>query len=226
VLRTILKLLGGIVAALLLYVGGMYVRYTYFPTRYAVTSIATTPEYQDPALLERAWALPVAATYQHHLDSQPNGSVCGPTSAANMFRSLGEAATTPAAVLDGSGQCPLTYCPHGLSLDELAEVMRRKTQHHVTLMRGLSLAEFREQLAHSNDPSRRYIVNFNRGLLFGKGGGHHSPIGGYLPARDLVFVLDVNAKFGPWLVSTQRLYDAMNAEDPTIHQRRGLLLIE
>jgi len=34
--------------------------------------------------------------------------------------------------------------------------------------------------------------NFNRAQIFGAGVGHHSPIGGYLEAEDLVFVLDVN----------------------------------
>ena len=47
-------------------------------------SIASTPEYQDPSLLSQAWALPVAAHYQRHVDFQPNGSLCGPTSAANL----------------------------------------------------------------------------------------------------------------------------------------------
>lgn len=46
--------------------------------------------------------------------------------------------------------------------------------------------------------------------LFGRGGGHHSPLGGYLEEEDLAFVLDVNAGYGPWLVSAQRLFDAMN----------------
>jgi hypothetical protein len=35
-------------------------------TRYAnVVSISRTREFQDPAVLERAWALPVAAAYRH-----------------------------------------------------------------------------------------------------------------------------------------------------------------
>jgi len=33
--------------------------------------------------------------------------------------------------------------------------------------------------------------------LLSSGGGHHSPLGGCLEAEDLVFVLDVNEKFGP-----------------------------
>src|SRR5688500_2710372 len=53
-----------------------------------VVSIKTTREYQDAALLERAWALPVAREYKAGLDYQKNGSFCGPTSVVNVARSL------------------------------------------------------------------------------------------------------------------------------------------
>src|SRR5205814_9068953 len=66
---------------------------------------------------------------------------------------------------------------------------------------------FRAHLRFANDTSRRYVVNFTRGPLFGMGGGHHSPIAGYLVNEDLVLVLDVNEKYGPWLVKSERLYE-------------------
>ena len=75
-----------------------------------------------------------------------------------------------------------------------------------------------------NDSSRRYVINFARAPIFGSGVGHHSPIGGYLEAEDLVLVLDVNEKFKPWLVERSRLYDAMNTVDGD--KKRGLLRIE
>jgi hypothetical protein len=81
-------------------------------------------------------------------------------------------------------------------------------------------------MLQANDPSRRYVVNFSRGPLFGSGSGHHSPIAGYLPDEDLVLVLDVNRNFGPWLVKSQRLREAMNTVDPTVDVKRGLLLVE
>jgi hypothetical protein len=201
-------------------------RYKWFPPRFDVQSIALTPEYQDASLLAEAWVLPVAARYQHRVDFQTNGSLCGPTSAANVFRSLGEQPSTPGGVLEGSGECSFGFCWQGISLDELASVIARKTRHKVTVLRDLSLAEFRGHLARSNDPSRRYIVNFHRGLLFSQGGGHHSPIGGYLVERDLVFVLDVNESFKPWLVSSERLFRAVDGVDSSSKKRRGLLLVE
>jgi hypothetical protein len=77
----------------------------------------------------------------------------------------------------------------------------RATGSNVTVLRDLDLAAFREHLRRANDPSRRYVVNFDRGVLFGTGAGHHSPIAGYLVDEDLVLVLDVNERYGPWLVS-------------------------
>jgi hypothetical protein len=94
----------------------------------------------------------------------------------------------------------------------------------VTVLRDLSAKEFREHLRRSNDPGRRYIINFNRKVIFTTGVGHHSPIGGYLEAEDLVFVLDVNRDFQPWLVDRSRLFAAMDTLDGD--KKRGLLLIE
>ena len=67
-------------------------------------------------------------------------------------------------------------------------------------------------------------MNFSRKLIFGAGVGHHSPIGGYLEDEDLVFVLDVNPDYRPWLVERKRLFAAMDTDDGD--NKRGLLLIE
>lgn len=192
-----------------------------------VVSIKTEREYQDAALLERAFALPVASRYAHAtVVFQPNGSFCGPTSLANVLRSLGDEGAMPPAVTEDSGKCPLGICWGGLTLDELAELARARTQRQVTVLRDLSIAEFRSHLARSNDPARRYVINFDRGPLFRKVGGHHSPLGGYLTKEDLVLVIDVNASYKPWLVRSERLYQAMDTIDPSSEAKRGLLLIE
>ena len=179
---------------------------------------------RDPELLDRAWHLPVAATYKYRIAWQSNGSLCGPASLANTFRSLGETATTEAEVLHGTGFCWTGYCILGLTPDELAKVARQKTKHKVTVLRNLTSEEFRDHLRHANDPGRRYIINFSREPIFGEGVGHHSPIGGYLEAEDLVLVLDVNRKFQPWLIERTRLFSAMDTFDDD--KKRGLLLIE
>jgi hypothetical protein len=183
------------------------------------SSVTRTPE-----LLDRAWRLPVAATFSRQLTWQSNGSRCGPAAVANAYRSLGEAAITEGKVLAGTGRCWTGACIFGLTLDELADVARANTARKVTVLRDLSEEQFQEHLRRSNDLGRRYIVNFSRGKIFGGGVGHHSPIGGYLEPEDLVFILDVNPDYQPWLVERRRLFAAVNTPDGD--KKRGLLLIE
>ena len=176
------------------------------------------------AMLDRAWSLPVAASFGRRVDWQSNASRCGPASVANVLRSLGEAADTEAEVLAGTGRCWTGFCIVGLTLDELADIARAHTRRKVTVLRDLSEVEFREHLRRSNDPGRRYIINFSRREIFGAGSGHHSPIGGYLEDEDLVLVLDVNRAFQPWLVERERLFAAMDTLDGG--SKRGMLMIE
>jgi hypothetical protein len=174
--------------------------------------------------VERAWRLPVATTFNRQLAWQSNGSRCGPAALANAYQSLGEPATTETKVLAGTGRCWTGVCILGLTLDELADVARASTSRKVTVLRDLSEKQFHEHVRRSNDPGRRYIVNFSRERIFGAGVGHHSPIGGYLESEDLVFILDVNANYQPWLVERSRLFAAVNTLDGS--KKRGLLLIE
>lgn len=190
-----------------------------------VTSIERSPSYQAQALLEKAWALPVAATYRAGYDVQRNASFCGPASVVNVQRSLG-ARSDQAVVLEGTGVSSVFGFVPGLTLDELATVTRHRTGRNVTILRELDLPTLRTELAKANDPAVRFIANFHRGPLFGRGGGHHSPIAGYLPEEDLVFVLDVNASYQPWLVSPERLLEAMTTVDSATGLQRGLLRIE
>ncbi len=213
-----------VLATLIAVPASFVIRGIFFPTKLNVPSIKSDATYQDVALLERAWHLPVAATYQRRLLFQPNGSVCGPTSVANVERSLGQEGASVDSVVKGTGKCWTGICWMGLTLDELAEVARHATSRKVTVLRNLTLAQFREELTHVNDPSRRYIANFQRAPLFAQGGGHHSPIAGYLEAEDLVLVLDVNEKFKPWLVKSERLFKAIDTSDADA--KRGLLRIE
>lgn len=179
---------------------------------------------QSEPAIEDAWRLPVAASLRPDFTWQSNPSLCGPASVANALRSLGEPAKTEADVLAGTGRCWTGFCVLGLTLDQLAEVARAHTHRKVTVLRDLSAEEFREHLRHSNDSDRRYIINFSRSGIFGAGVGHHSPIGGYLEREDLVFVLDVNHRFQPWLVERARLFAAMDTFDGD--KKRGLLLIQ
>ena len=192
-----------------------------------VSSIERLPVYQSPALLARAWALPVARLYgPDGYVFQRNPSVCGPTSAADLLRSQRRPAT-PEAVLQGTGVKPIFgLLPRGMTLDQEAAMLRLRTAGTVTVLRGLSPDAFRAEMAQANDPHHRYIVNFTRAPLFGRGHGHFSPVLGYLPAEDLVFVGDVNAGYKPWLAPTARLYAAQDTLDADAHAKRGLLRVD
>jgi hypothetical protein len=139
---------------------------------------------------------------------------------------LGLPAADEAAVLEGTGLCWTGACLPGVTLDELAEIARAHADVKVTVLRDLTSEQFLDHLRQSNDPARRYTINFSRAPIFGEGGGHHSPIAGYLEDEDMVLVLDVNALYEPWLIERERLFEAMDTVDGMSDAKRGLLLIE
>ncbi len=178
------------------------------------TSIRADPGYQDPALLRAAWALPVARRYAP-LQSQTWNAICGPTSVCNVLRSLDVKAA------------PNPFSRFGVRAMSLEDVVGESaallpSDWRVEAVRPRDVDALRAHLRRANDPAHRFITNFSRAPLFGSGGGHHSPLGGYLADEDLVLVLDVNAGFGPWLVETRRLFDAMNTRDWSGGEPRGL----
>src|SRR5271169_1984699 len=157
-------LLGGSIAIILPMLSGAHADYSH------VVSIKGFQEYQNPALLEQAWALPVAARYQREIDYQRNPSVCGPTSLANVLHSLGQPGDQE-KILQGTGLTTvLGILPQGITLDQLADIAKLKLHAKISVLRDLDLAGFREQMRHANDLTRRYVINFSRGPLFGAGG--------------------------------------------------------
>jgi hypothetical protein len=217
-----------VVLASALFLGGGFFYATRPDARFVeAVSIEHDATYQDPALLERAWALPVARLYRAHFDSQGNGSFCGPTSVVDVVRSEGSDADQQ-HVLDGTDIGTwFGVLPGGITIEQVAVVAHtRLPDRHVEVHRDLDLDGLRALLARANDPAVRMIANFHRGPLFARGGGHHSPIGGYLADEDLVFVLDVNHAYQPWLVPPARLLEAMNVIDPASGDTRGIVTIE
>jgi phytochelatin synthase len=209
--------------------GGVVAQRIYaFQHRYpGVASIERAPDYQDPALLARAWVLPVAARYQQAgLEYQANPSFCGPTTAVDVVRSLGTPIAQDAILSGTDVRTTFGMVIGGMTLDEVAALLRTKTGRPVTVHRGIDLAAFRSLIAQANDPAKRLTLNFDRGPLFGHGGGHHSPVGGYLADLDLVLVLDVNASYKPWLVKSERLFSGIDTVDSSTGQKRGLLVVE
>jgi hypothetical protein len=191
-----------------------------------VASIEQRTDFREPATLAAAWQLPVAATYRRSAyEFQSNPSFCGPASAANVLRSLGTDLSQQQVIANTQYDPWFGVLLGGLTLEQLADVLRTRTNGAVTVIRPKDLAEFRAQLARTNDLDRRYVVNFHRGPLFGRGHGHFSPLLGYLAAQDLVFVGDVNRDYQPFLVSSARLWSAVDTIDSSSGKKRGLLMV-
>lgn len=170
---------------------------------------------RDEGLLAEAWRLPSAQRYQPLL-SQSVTSICGPTSAGNVLKSMGA----------DRGRNPFSrFGLRAMSLDQLARESAElvPSSWRVDVVRLRDVDHLRDELRKANDERFRYIANFSRRPLFGHGGGHHSPLGGYLERDDLAFVLDVNASYGPWLVEAEKLFDALDTTDRGDGQSRGLV---
>lgn len=214
--------------AVLLLVGGVTIGPLLFErNEYAyVQSVEKRADFRDPKLMATGWQLPVARTFDRQgFEYQDNPSFCGPTSLANVLKSLG-IEKSQHQVIDGSRYEPwFGILIGGMTLDELADLLRRQVPHEVSVVRDPSLAEFRQLMKSSNDPARRYVVNFHRGPIFGRGHGHFSPILGYLEDRDLVLVGDVNADYRPFLVSSEKLWRATDTVDAETRKKRGLILL-
>jgi Phytochelatin synthase len=195
------------------------------PAPAPVDSITTAPYYQDPALLDRAWQQPVATTYPNPIDYQVNGAFCGPAAVVNLFQSLGIDQYNQDNLFEKAEVSYWKARVMGLTLDELAGLIRANAALEVTVLRDLTREAFRAHLRRANDPAYRYLINFSRQPLFGVDIGHHSPLGGYLEESDLVFVLDVLEVYQPFLVSADRLYAALDTVDSETGQKRGLLAV-
>jgi hypothetical protein len=197
------------------------------PSPYAhVATIERTPVFRDATLLSEAERMPVAQAYlSRSFEYQHNPSVCGPTSAADVLHSLGRSDSQTDVMTRAGVTSVFGYVIPGLTLDQEASVLRKTTGDPVTLLRDLDLATFRSLLARANDPKLRFVINFHRGPMFGRGHGHFSPILAYLSDRDLVLVGDVNHDYGIYLVSAARLFDAMNTIDDVTDKKRGLLMV-
>ncbi len=228
---TVRRLLPRLLAVLVLVLAGLGVAawaliFRDDPRYASVASIERRADFRDPVLMRQGWALPVAVRYAAlPYEYQDNPSYCGPTSVADVLHSLGQR-TDQHRVIDGTRFEPaFGLLLGGLTLDQLADLLRQRSGHRVAVARPATLAGFRSLVARANDPGLREIVNFHRGPLFARGHGHFSPILGYLPARDLVFVGDVNRHYRPYLVPTERLWQAVATVDAATGRQRGVLVV-
>ena len=219
----------------------------------AQPSIKSDPRYQDPDLLAKAAQLPVARRYLRgqwqNVVFQPREGYCGHASVYTVLLSLSDSEPKmgPSVPVVSFPMFPRPFVVDNLAVLLEQELRARAIPfrdvaviRHVdcssTSCSALTLEEFRQRLRETNDPHYRFIANFLRSPLFycdsGNGmqfrklfGGHFSPIAGYLEDEDLALVLDVNRKFGFWLVPAPRLYEACCARDFSSGRARGLIRV-
>jgi hypothetical protein len=195
----------------------------------AFHSIKNEQKYQDEALLAVAWRLPVASTYKKNFTYQENGAFCGPASVVNTLNSLGVLGLSQSNVIENSSIYYIKARILGLTLDEMRTIFEDNLKitgysaWSVTEHRDLTIAEFRDHMRQANRPDFRYVINFSRLPLFGVDIGHHSPIGGYIEDSDSVFLLDVLEDYKPFIVSSDKLFIAMNTIDSETEKKRGLI---
>lgn len=224
--RTPLVIAGAILALLIVGAGAVVAPLALEKNAYAGTaSIETDARYRDPRLMRSAWSLPVARAYAAGgFEYQANQSFCGPTSVADLLKSIGRRTDQKQAIA-GTRYNPVGgFLIRGLTLDQLADILAQRLGHPVQVVRDPSLEGFRGWMRRANDPGQRIIVNFHRGPMFGRGHGHFSPVLGYLEREDLVLVGDVNASYRPYLVSSERLWRAMDTVDTDTGKERGLIV--
>ncbi|HMI92729.1 MAG TPA: phytochelatin synthase family protein [Polyangiales bacterium] len=104
---------------------------------------------------------------------------------------------------------------------------RGRPQAHAARGHGAARPDPRalpRRAAPQQRPAPALPDQLRRKPIFGAGPGHHSPLAGYLEPEDLVFVLDVNSDFGPWLIASDKLYTAIDTLDGD--KKRGLLRLE
>jgi hypothetical protein len=194
-----------------------------------VHSIKNEKNYQNEAMLASAWQLPVASTYKNNFVYQENSAFCGPASIVNTLNSLGVRGVSQSKVIENSSTYYIKARILGLTLDEMNKMFKdnlKKSGHSewsVTEYRDLTINEFRNHMRQANRPDFRYVINFSRLPLFGVDIGHHSPIGGYIENSDSVFLLDVLEDYKPFIVSTEKLFIAMNTIDSETEKKRGLI---
>jgi hypothetical protein len=229
--RLLRRILFVFLALLILLVGAATITIgplLFAPNNYnGVPSIEARADYRPPALMKAAWDLPVSRAYARTpFEFQDNPSFCGPTSVANLLHSIG-LPLTQHGVIQGTPYEPwFGVLIGGMTMDDLARLLAMRTGRRVLVVRDLTLPQFRRLMATANDPRRRMIANFHRGPMFGRGHGHFSPVLGYLAARDLVFVGDVNSHYRPYLAPVERLWRATDTIDSETGKERGIIVAD
>lgn len=188
---------------------------------------AVTPEGQR--LLAESAAVadhgPLAATFER----QRRPAYCGVASSVMVLNALRPAAprlTQGGFFDDWSTELRVTF--NGMTLQELAGLLRRHgADARPVFAQDSSLEAFRAiATANLSRPGDYIVVNYQRGALGQRDGGHISPLAAYHPGSDRFLLLDVAGyRYPPTWVAAADLWSAMNTLDSASGRTRGFVLI-
>lgn len=162
-------------------------------------------------------------------ETQRRRAFCGVAASVMVLNALrpGERTTQASFVADWPTELRVTFS--GMTLQELGELLRRHgAAVQIVHARDTTLEGFRtlarENLGRAGD---YVVVNYERGALGQREGGHISPLAAYNPASDRFLILDVAAyRYPPTWVTATSLWNAMNTVDSTSGRTRGFAVVQ
>lgn len=188
---------------------------------------ATTPE--GRRLLAESTGLADYPSLMAGFEGQRRPAFCGVASSVavlNALRPAGPRLTQARFFNEWTTELKVTF--KGMTLQELAALLRQYGADAVGVFaQDTTIEAFRAALtANLNRRGDYVLVNYERGALGQREGGHISPLAAYNAANDRVLVLDVAAyRYPPTWVTTADLWSAMNTVDSVSGQSRGFVLV-
>lgn len=188
---------------------------------------ATTPEGQR--LLAESTVLADHPPLTAAFESQRRPAFCGVASSVAMLNALrpsGPRLTQTRFFSEWTTELKVTF--NGMTLQELAALLRRHGVDAVPVFaQDTSLEAFRTiTTANLSRPGDYIVVNYQRGALGQREGGHISPLAAYHAASDRFLLLDVAAyRYPPTWVRAADLWTAMNTVDSASGRTRGFVLV-
>ena len=156
--RHYVSIISFVVAAGLLGAGALVVvGQSKVPPQAIASSVTRTPE-----LVERAWRCRWRPRSTDKSAGNQMGRVAGPPPLPTRIGRLGTRQAQRARCLPARAGAGPACASLALRWTSWPDVARANTSRKITVLRDLSEEQFREHLRRSNDPGRRYIVNFSR----------------------------------------------------------------
>lgn len=162
-------------------------------------------------------------------EAQRRPAFCGVASSVvvlNALRPPGRRITQAGFFDDLVTELQVTFT--GMTLRQLGQLLRRHgAEVDVVFAQDSNVAAFRAvaraNLGRSGD---HVLVNYQRGVLGQREGGHISPLAAYNAAADRFLVLDVASyRYPPVWVATVDLWNAMNTVDTASGRTRGFVVV-